>query len=69
MHASLFVPLQISLYDLSRVMQPGAGAAIEPVMKFQEHKNLVTCLAPVGMNSPGMFISGGRDRLESRIEI
>lgn len=40
-------------------MAPGvAGAGIEPVMTFQEHKNLVTCLAPLGLHSPGTFVSG-----------
>ncbi|WIA10127.1 hypothetical protein OEZ85_010334 [Tetradesmus obliquus] len=53
---------QISLYDLNRVMAPGvAGPGIEPVMTFQEHKNLVTCLAPLGLHSPGTFVSGSRD--------
>jgi hypothetical protein len=52
-------PLQISLYDLNRVMAPGAaGPGIEPVMKFQDHKNLVTCLAPIGPTNPGVFVSG-----------
>ncbi|KAF6265313.1 hypothetical protein COO60DRAFT_1623946 [Scenedesmus sp. NREL 46B-D3] len=53
---------QISLYDLNRVMNSGsAGAAIDPVMKFQDHKNLVTCLAPIGLSNPGVFVSGSRD--------
>lgn len=57
--AVCLAPLQISLYDLNRVMAPGvAGAGIEPVMTFQEHKNLVTCLAPLGLHSPGTFVSG-----------
>jgi hypothetical protein len=52
-------PLQISLYDLNRVMAPGpSGPAIEPIVKFQDHKNLVTCLAPIGSSNPGVFVSG-----------
>eukprot|EP00879_Flechtneria_rotunda_P021993 GHRR01023194.1.p1 GENE.GHRR01023194.1~~GHRR01023194.1.p1 ORF type:complete len:529 (+),score=198.17 GHRR01023194.1:416-2002(+) len=51
---------QISLYDVTRVMTPGrSGTAVDPIMVFQEHKHLVTCLAPLPSN-PGLFVSGVR---------
>lgn len=56
----LLLWLQISLYDLHRVMGPAAGGAVEPMMTFQDHRNLVTCLAPLGPSNPGVFVSGER---------
>lgn len=48
---------QISLYDLHQVVDQSRNAAITPAMTFNDHKNLVTCLAPLPTN-PGVFVSG-----------
>lgn len=48
---------QISLYDLHKVLDPASSASVTPTMTFDDHKNLVTCLAPLPTN-PGVFVSG-----------